>query len=97
MNDDNPSSEIIHISEKSEEDTDSPDEIDDIPDEKVSVYEQGSFFDLCRGPHTESFKKLRSDAFKLTKTAGAYWRGSEKNSRNGFRNNLFKLSRKKNW
>lgn len=43
----------------------------------VSVYETGNFTDLCRGPHVESSSKVGS--FKLTKLAGAYWRGSEKN------------------
>jgi len=45
--------------------------------EKVSIYTVGKFVDLCRGPHIENAKDLR--AFKLQKTAGAYWRGSEKN------------------
>lgn len=45
--------------------------------ENVSVYETGNFVDLCRGPHVESSAKVGS--FKLTKLAGAYWRGSEKN------------------
>jgi len=53
--------------------------IDEIPDEKVGVYRQGSFVDLCRGPHVESTNKILGDALKLDKIAGAYWRGSEKN------------------
>ena len=54
--------------------------IDAIPEgETVSLYSQGSFTDLCRGPHVESTKKLHADAFKLLNIAGAYWRGSEKN------------------
>ncbi|OGL87178.1 threonine--tRNA ligase [Candidatus Uhrbacteria bacterium RIFCSPLOWO2_02_FULL_48_12] len=43
----------------------------------VSVYETGKFADLCRGPHVASTKDI--GPFKLTKLAGAYWRGSEKN------------------
>ena len=50
--------------------------IEDIDAENVSVYTQGSFSDLCRGPHIPSTGKIR--AFKLTKVAGAYWRGDEK-------------------
>lgn len=45
--------------------------------EKISLYEQGDFTDLCRGPHIPSTKFIK--AFKLTSVAGAYWRGSEKN------------------
>lgn len=52
--------------------------IEDIPsDEKLSIYKQGDFIDLCRGPHVPSTGKLK--AFKLTKLAGAYWRGDAKN------------------
>lgn len=43
----------------------------------VSLYEQGGFVDLCRGPHVPSTGKLK--AFKLLSVAGAYWRGDEKN------------------
>lgn len=43
----------------------------------VSLYKTGEFVDLCRGPHIESTKEI--GAFKLTKLAGAYWRGDEKN------------------
>jgi threonyl-tRNA synthetase len=49
--------------------------IDEIPDEKVNIYRQGSFVDLCRGPHLKSTGEIK--AFKLTNTAGAYWRGDE--------------------
>ena len=45
--------------------------------ENISLYEQGDFTDLCRGPHILSTKFIK--AFKLTSVAGAYWRGSEKN------------------
>ncbi len=50
--------------------------IEDIDAEDVSIYTQGSFSDLCRGPHIPSTGKIK--AFKLTKVAGAYWRGDEK-------------------
>ncbi len=49
--------------------------IDEIPDEKVSLYRQGSFLDLCRGPHVSSSGEIK--AFKLINIAGAYWRGDE--------------------
>ena len=45
--------------------------------ERVSCYSQGEFIDLCRGPHVSSTGKL--GVFKLTHTAGAYWKGDEKN------------------
>ncbi len=52
--------------------------IDSIPsDEPISLYQQGEFIDLCRGPHVPSTGKLK--AFKLTKVAGAFWRGDAKN------------------
>jgi threonyl-tRNA synthetase len=51
--------------------------IEEIADEKVGVYRQGSFVDLCRGPHVASTGEIK--AFKLVSIAGAYWRGSEKN------------------
>jgi len=51
----------------------------EIPEgEPVSVYQQGNFTDLCRGPHLESTGQLK--AFRLVNTAGAYWRGSERNA-----------------
>ena len=54
--------------------------IDAIPEgETVSMYTQGGFTDLCRGPHVKSTKELNKDSFKLLSIAGAYWRGSEKN------------------
>ncbi len=49
--------------------------IDEIQDEKVSLYRQGSFVDLCRGPHVSSSGEIK--AFKLVSIAGAYWRGDE--------------------
>jgi threonyl-tRNA synthetase len=52
--------------------------IDDLPeDEEISFYRQGDWTDLCRGPHVASTGQLKH--FKLLSTAGAYWRGSEKN------------------
>ena len=52
--------------------------IQDLPeDAALSFYRQGDFTDLCAGPHVPSTGKVK--AFKLTSTAGAYWRGSEKN------------------
>ena len=56
-------------------------ELLDAIDEKevVSLYNQGNFTDLCRGPHVNSTKELRSDSFKLMSIAGAYWRGKESN------------------
>ncbi len=47
--------------------------------EEVTLYNQGAFTDLCRGPHVASTKELNADSFKLLSIAGAYWRGSEKN------------------
>jgi threonyl-tRNA synthetase len=52
--------------------------IEDIPaDQTLSLYRQGDFIDLCRGPHVPSTGKLQ--AFKLMKVAGAYWRGDSNN------------------
>jgi len=51
--------------------------LNEIPDDKVSIYKNGKFSDLCRGPHIKSTKDIK--AFKLLSIAGAYWRGSEKN------------------
>ena len=47
------------------------------PDQEVSLYSEGEFTDLCRGPHVPSTGKLK--VFKLMKVAGAYWRGDSKN------------------
>ena len=52
--------------------------IEEIPDEKVSLYQQGLFVDLCRGPHMSSTGEIK--AFKLISVAGAYWRGDEHRS-----------------
>jgi len=51
--------------------------IEEIEDDVVSLYEEGDFIDLCRGPHIRSTGLLK--AYKLLNVAGAYWRGSEKN------------------
>ncbi len=50
--------------------------IDEIPNSSVTIYKQGSFTDLCRGPHLPSTGEVK--AFKLTHIAGAYWLGDEK-------------------
>ncbi|MBI3627469.1 MAG: threonine--tRNA ligase [Candidatus Sungbacteria bacterium] len=47
--------------------------------EPITLYTSGNFIDLCRGGHVENIKDINPEAFKLTKVAGAYWRGSEKN------------------
>ena len=53
--------------------------IKDIPSkEEISVYKQGKFLDLCRGPHSQSTGKI-GKFFKLVKLAGAYWRGNSNN------------------
>ena len=53
--------------------------IEDLPeDETITVYKQGKWFDLCRGPHLPSTGKV-GKAFKLMKVAGAYWRGDSSN------------------
>lgn len=52
--------------------------INDLPEESViTLYDQGEFFDLCRGPHLPSTGRIK--AFKLLSVAGAYWRGDSKN------------------
>jgi len=51
--------------------------VSEIPDELISLYRQGDFVDLCRGPHVISTSQLKH--FKLLSLAGAYWRGDEKN------------------
>ena len=50
--------------------------IADLPDSSVTIYKQGDFTDLCRGPHVASTGEIK--ALKLTHIAGAYWRGDEK-------------------
>lgn len=51
--------------------------IRDLPEGTITAYRQGGFLDLCRGPHVPSTGALK--AFKLTKVAGAYWRGDQNN------------------
>ena len=48
--------------------------------EELTVYRSGQWMDMCRGPHLASTGKLASDAFKLTRVSGAYWRGDQKNA-----------------
>lgn len=50
--------------------------LEEIPDERISLYRVGGFTDLCRGPHIPTSKRI--SAFKLTSVAGAYWRGDER-------------------
>jgi threonyl-tRNA synthetase len=50
--------------------------IKELPDKTVTIYRQGSFVDLCRGPHVNLTNEVK--AFKLTSIAGAYWRGDER-------------------
>lgn len=47
--------------------------------EEITLYQSGEFTDLCAGPHVASTGEIARDAFKLTRLAGAYWRGDEKN------------------
>jgi len=51
--------------------------LQEIPDEKVTMYKHGDFVDICRGPHLPSTGRIKH--FKLLSLAGAYWRGDEKN------------------
>ncbi|MBN8582731.1 MAG: threonine--tRNA ligase [Anaerolineae bacterium] len=46
---------------------------------EISIYQQDTFTDLCRGPHVANTKEIKQDAFKLMSVAGAYWRGDENN------------------
>ncbi len=52
--------------------------LESIPEETVSIYRQGGWMDLCRGPHVPSTGHIK--AFKLLSVAGAYWRGDERNA-----------------
>jgi threonyl-tRNA synthetase len=52
--------------------------IEGLEDGQISLYEQDGFVDLCRGPHVETVREIKPDAFKLYTIAGAYWRGDEK-------------------
>lgn len=53
--------------------------IKEMPAKSVTIYENGDFIDLCRGPHIKFTEEINPDSFKLTKIAGAYWRGDENN------------------
>jgi len=53
--------------------------IKELPGKTVSIYTNGTFTDLCKGPHIKTTKEIGAKSFKLTKIAGAYWKGSEKN------------------
>ncbi|MFN4244766.1 MAG: threonine--tRNA ligase [Brevinematia bacterium] len=53
--------------------------INEIEDDVVSVYKQGEFIDLCKGPHIEKTGNIPIDGFKLTSVSGAYWKGDERN------------------
>ena len=53
--------------------------IKELSDKTVGTYKNGNFLDLCKGGHVENTKEIEPNAFKLTKIAGAYWKGSEKN------------------
>ncbi|HEX8389559.1 MAG TPA: threonine--tRNA ligase [Sphingomonas sp.] len=48
--------------------------------EELTIYRQGEWLDMCRGPHMPSTGRLAPDAFKLTRVSGAYWRGDQKNA-----------------
>ncbi|MDR0889069.1 MAG: threonine--tRNA ligase [Oscillospiraceae bacterium] len=53
--------------------------INDLPEDAViSFYTQGEFTDLCAGPHLDSTGRIKANAFKLTQSCGAYWRGDSK-------------------
>jgi len=53
--------------------------IKEIKEKKVGIYKSGEFADLCKEPHIASTAEINLDSFKLTKIAGAYWKGNEKN------------------
>ncbi len=53
----------------------------ELPDgEELTIYRQGQWLDMCRGPHMPSTGRLDPQAFKLTRVSGAYWRGDQKNA-----------------
>lgn len=75
---------IISINEARERFKDNPYKLELINEiekngEPVSIYTSGDFSDLCAGPHVASLKEVDLQGFKLSKLAGAYWRGDEKN------------------
>jgi threonyl-tRNA synthetase len=51
----------------------------DIEGEEVTIYKSGNFTDLCSGPHIDNTKEISPDSFKIDRTAGAYFKGSEEN------------------
>ena len=51
--------------------------LEDLEDETITLYKQGEFIDLCRGPHLRNTGEIKANAFKLMSIAGAYWRGDE--------------------
>lgn len=53
--------------------------IEGMKEKRVTIYESGKFVDLCRGPHLKTTGEIPIDSFKLTKIAGAYWKGKENN------------------
>ncbi|MDD5639787.1 MAG: threonine--tRNA ligase [Candidatus Pacebacteria bacterium] len=53
--------------------------IDELTDGEITIYKTGAFVDLCKGPHIDNTSEINIDGFTLTKTSGAYWKGSEKN------------------
>lgn len=53
--------------------------IKELAKKNISIYKSSDFIDLCAGPHVKSAKEINPDTFKLTKIAGAYWRGTERN------------------
>ncbi|MEK7080724.1 MAG: threonine--tRNA ligase, partial [Patescibacteria group bacterium] len=53
--------------------------IKELPGKTVSIYTNNDFTDLCKGPHIKNTNEINPNAFKLTKIAGAYWKGNEKN------------------
>jgi len=54
-------------------------DLEEAGEKNVSFFKSGNFENLCKGPHVKNTSEINQDAFKLTKIAGAYWRGDEKN------------------
>ena len=53
--------------------------ISELPGKTVTIYTNDNFTDLCKGPHIKNTKEINPNCFQITKIAGAYWRGDEKN------------------
>src|SRR3989344_384279 len=75
----------VSVVEAKEEEKDQPFKLELINEfaddgKELTIYESGPFQDLCRGGHVENTKEIPVDGLKLHRVAGAYWRGSEKNS-----------------